>query len=139
MYRAKVSGNLTLSLKCCPQMLSSPSPSSSSQLSQLGASLYAPQSKFFPFCAHIAAVSDIIWLYFRINGSCLPAGALGFSVRGMGNNTPQLNRNLTQGTQLPSHITPTTGVPTMSLHTPPSPSRCSPMLICHGRRCHAHL
>ena len=42
----------------------------------------------------------------------------------MGNNTPQLNRNLTQGTQLPSHITPTTGVPTMSLHTPPSPSRC---------------
>lgn len=55
---------------------------------------------------------------------CLSAGALGFSVRGMGNNTPQLNRNLTQGTQLPSHITPTTGVPTMSLHTPPSPSRC---------------
>lgn len=54
----------------------------------------------------------------------LSAGALGFSVRGMGNNTPQLNRNLTQGTQLPSHITPTTGVPTMSLHTPPSPSRC---------------
>uniref|UniRef100_A0A3P9IN44 CCR4-NOT transcription complex subunit 2 n=1 Tax=Oryzias latipes TaxID=8090 RepID=A0A3P9IN44_ORYLA len=51
------------------------------------------------------------------------AGAIGFSVRGMGNSTPQLNRNLTQGTQLPSHITPTTGVPTMSLHTPPSPSR----------------
>uniref|UniRef100_A0A8C9X518 CCR4-NOT transcription complex, subunit 2 n=1 Tax=Sander lucioperca TaxID=283035 RepID=A0A8C9X518_SANLU len=75
-------------------MLSSPSPSSSGQLSQLGASLYGPQS------------------------------ALGFSVRGMGNSTPQLNRNLTQGTQLPSHITPTTGVPTMSLHTPPSPSRC---------------
>uniref|UniRef100_A0A8C2WPH1 CCR4-NOT transcription complex subunit 2 n=1 Tax=Cyclopterus lumpus TaxID=8103 RepID=A0A8C2WPH1_CYCLU len=74
-------------------MLSSPSPSSSGQLSQLGASLYGPQS------------------------------ALGFSVRGMGNSTPQLNRNLTQGTQLPSHITPTTGVPTMSLHTPPSPSR----------------
>uniref|UniRef100_A0A4W5RT23 CCR4-NOT transcription complex subunit 2 n=1 Tax=Hucho hucho TaxID=62062 RepID=A0A4W5RT23_9TELE len=73
-------------------MLSSPSPSSSGQLSQLGASLYGPQS------------------------------ALGFSIRGMGNNT-QLNRNLTQGTQLPSHITPTTGVPTMSLHTPPSPSR----------------
>ncbi|XP_031719409.1 CCR4-NOT transcription complex subunit 2 isoform X1 [Anarhichas minor] len=78
------------------QMLSSPSPSSSTsgQLSQLGASLYGPQS------------------------------ALGFSVRGMGNSTPQLNRNLTQGTQaLPSHITPTTGVPAMSLHTPPSPSR----------------
>uniref|UniRef100_A0A673WU64 CCR4-NOT transcription complex subunit 2 n=1 Tax=Salmo trutta TaxID=8032 RepID=A0A673WU64_SALTR len=73
-------------------MLSSPSPSSSGQLSQLGASLYGPQS------------------------------ALGFSIRGMGNNT-QLNRSLTQGTQLPSHITPTTGVPTMSLHTPPSPSR----------------
>lgn len=52
------------------------------------------------------------------------AGALGFSVRGMGNSTPQLNRNLTQGTQLASHITPTTGIPTMSLHTPPSPSRC---------------
>ncbi|XP_061826055.1 CCR4-NOT transcription complex subunit 2 isoform X1 [Nerophis lumbriciformis] len=76
-------------------MLSSPSPSSSSsgQLSQLGASLYGPQS------------------------------TLGFSVRGMGNSTPQLNRNLTQSSQLPSHITPTTGVPTMSLHTPPSPSR----------------
>ncbi|XP_068168614.1 CCR4-NOT transcription complex subunit 2 isoform X2 [Antennarius striatus] len=74
-------------------MLSSPSPSSSGQLSQLGASLYGPQS------------------------------ALGFSVRGIGNNTPQLHRNLTQGSQLPTHITPTTGVPTMSLHTPPSPSR----------------
>lgn len=74
-------------------ILSSPSPSSSGQLSQLGASLYGPQS------------------------------ALGFSVRGMGNSTPQLNRNLTQGTQLASHITPTTGIPTMSLHTPPSPSR----------------
>ncbi|XP_041693041.1 CCR4-NOT transcription complex subunit 2 isoform X1 [Coregonus clupeaformis] len=74
------------------EMLSSPSPSSSGQLSQLGASLYGPQS------------------------------ALGFSIRGMGNNT-QLNRSLTQGTQLPSHITPTTGVPTLSLHTPPSPSR----------------
>ncbi|KAL0968098.1 hypothetical protein UPYG_G00262380 [Umbra pygmaea] len=66
---------------------------SSGQLSQLGASLYGPHS------------------------------ALGFSIRGMGNNTAQLNRNLTQGAQLPSHITPTTGVPTMSLHTPPSPSR----------------
>ncbi|XP_016145801.1 CCR4-NOT transcription complex subunit 2-like [Sinocyclocheilus grahami] len=49
-------------------MLSSPSPSSSGQLSQLGASLYGPQS------------------------------ALGFSIRGMSNNNPQLNRNLTQGT-----------------------------------------
>uniref|UniRef100_A0A671RDU2 CCR4-NOT transcription complex subunit 2 n=1 Tax=Sinocyclocheilus anshuiensis TaxID=1608454 RepID=A0A671RDU2_9TELE len=74
-------------------MLPSPSPSSSGQLSQLGASLYGPQS------------------------------ALGFSIRGMSNNNPQLNRNLTQGTQLPSHSTPTTGVPTMSLHTPPSPNR----------------
>ncbi|XP_056595413.1 CCR4-NOT transcription complex subunit 2 isoform X1 [Triplophysa dalaica] len=74
-------------------MLTSPSPSSSSQLSQLGASLYGPQS------------------------------ALGFPLRGMSNNNPQLNRSLTQGTQLPSHSTPTTGVPTMSLHTPPSPNR----------------
>ncbi|XP_029453050.1 CCR4-NOT transcription complex subunit 2 isoform X2 [Rhinatrema bivittatum] len=49
--------------------------------------------------------------------------ALGLPVRGMSNNTPQLNRSLSQGTQLPSHVTPTTGVPTMSLHTPPSPSR----------------
>uniref|UniRef100_A0A3Q2QGW8 CCR4-NOT transcription complex subunit 2 n=1 Tax=Fundulus heteroclitus TaxID=8078 RepID=A0A3Q2QGW8_FUNHE len=49
--------------------------------------------------------------------------AIGFPVRNMGNSTPQLNRNLTQGTQLASHITPTTGVPSMSLHTPPSPSR----------------
>lgn len=53
-----------------------------------------------------------------------PAGAIGFPVRNMGNSTPQLNRNLTQGTQLASHITPTTGVPSMSLHTPSSPSRC---------------
>ncbi|XP_015237774.1 CCR4-NOT transcription complex subunit 2 isoform X2 [Cyprinodon tularosa] len=74
-------------------MLSSPSPSSSSQLSQLGVSLYGPQS------------------------------AIGFPVRNMGNSTPQLNRSLTQGSQLASHITPTTGVPSMSLHTPPSPSR----------------
>lgn len=50
-------------------------------------------------------------------------GALGLPMRGMSNNTPQLNRSLSQGTQLPSHVTPTTGVPTMSLHTPPSPSR----------------
>lgn len=50
-------------------------------------------------------------------------GALGFSIRSMSNNNPQLNRSLTQGTQLPSHSTPTTGVPTMSLHTPPSPNR----------------
>ncbi|XP_028814070.1 CCR4-NOT transcription complex subunit 2 [Denticeps clupeoides] len=74
-------------------LLASPSPSSSGQLSQLGASLYGPQS------------------------------ALGFSVRGMSSNTPQLNRSLTQSVQLPNHITPTTGVPTMSLHTPPSPNR----------------
>uniref|UniRef100_A0A2I3TEK1 CCR4-NOT transcription complex subunit 2 n=2 Tax=Pan TaxID=9596 RepID=A0A2I3TEK1_PANTR len=69
------------------------SPSTSGQLSQFGASLYGQQS------------------------------ALGLPMRGMSNNTPQLNRSLSQGTQLPSHVTPTTGVPTMSLHTPPSPSR----------------
>ncbi|XP_048864926.1 CCR4-NOT transcription complex subunit 2 isoform X2 [Brienomyrus brachyistius] len=69
-------------------MLASPSPSSSGQLSQLGASLYGQQS------------------------------ALGFPVRGMSSNNPQLNRS-----QLSSHVTPTTGVPSMSLHTPPSPSR----------------
>uniref|UniRef100_A0A8C9U6P9 CCR4-NOT transcription complex subunit 2 n=1 Tax=Scleropages formosus TaxID=113540 RepID=A0A8C9U6P9_SCLFO len=74
-------------------MLASPSPSSSGQLSQLGASLYGPQS------------------------------ALGFPMRSMSSNNPQLSRSLTQGTQLPSHVTSTTGVPTMSLHTPPSPSR----------------
>ncbi|XP_062339222.1 CCR4-NOT transcription complex subunit 2 isoform X1 [Osmerus eperlanus] len=75
-------------------MLASPSPSSSGQLSQLGASLYGPQS------------------------------AQGFPMRGMNNSTPQLNRSLPQqGSQLPSHVPPTTGVPTMSLHTPPSPSR----------------
>uniref|UniRef100_A0AAZ3QFQ3 CCR4-NOT transcription complex subunit 2 n=1 Tax=Oncorhynchus tshawytscha TaxID=74940 RepID=A0AAZ3QFQ3_ONCTS len=74
-------------------MLASPSPSSSGQLSQLGASLYGPQS------------------------------ALGFPMRGM-SNTAQLNRSLPQGNQLPSHVTPVSGVaPTMSLHTPPSPSR----------------
>ncbi|KAJ7998015.1 hypothetical protein DPEC_G00218160 [Dallia pectoralis] len=77
-------------------MLSSPSPASSGQLSQLGASLYGTHS------------------------------TLGFSMRGMGNNTPQLNRSLAQGSQLPSHIIPTTGGPTMSLHTPPSPSRGIP-------------
>ncbi|XP_021042564.2 LOW QUALITY PROTEIN: CCR4-NOT transcription complex subunit 2-like [Mus pahari] len=69
------------------------SPSPSGQLSQFGASLYGQQS------------------------------ALGLPVRRMSNNTPQLNRSLSQGTQLPSHVTPTTGVPTMSLHMPPSPSR----------------
>uniref|UniRef100_A0A3P8Y4X0 CCR4-NOT transcription complex subunit 2 n=1 Tax=Esox lucius TaxID=8010 RepID=A0A3P8Y4X0_ESOLU len=74
------------------EMLASPSPSSSGQLSQLGASLYGPQS------------------------------ALGFPMRGVSNNTPQLNRSLTQGSQLPSHVTPTTGVPP-AMHTPPSPSR----------------
>ncbi|KAI4878061.1 hypothetical protein NFI96_011661, partial [Prochilodus magdalenae] len=70
-------------------MLASPSPSSS----QLGSSLYGPQS------------------------------ALGFPVRGMSNNNPQLNHSLSQSTQLSSHGTPNTGVPTVSLHTPPSPSR----------------
>ncbi|XP_046890834.1 CCR4-NOT transcription complex subunit 2 isoform X3 [Hypomesus transpacificus] len=89
-------------------MLSSPSSSSSGQLSHLGASLYGPQS------------------------------ALGFSIRGLGNNTPQLPRSLTQSTQLQSHIPPTTGGPTMSLHTPPSPSRGSlPMntrnMLNHGQ------
>ncbi|XP_062316962.1 CCR4-NOT transcription complex subunit 2 isoform X3 [Osmerus eperlanus] len=89
-------------------MLSSPSSSSSGQLSQLGASLYGPQS------------------------------ALGFSIRGLGNNTPQLTRSLTQSTQLQSHTPPTTGGPTMSLHTPPSPSRGSlPMntrnMLNHGQ------
>ncbi|KAM9391194.1 uncharacterized protein ACWYII_034030 [Salvelinus alpinus] len=74
-------------------MLASPSPSSSGQLSQLGASLYGSQS------------------------------ALGFPMRAM-SNTAQLNRILPPGNQLPSHVTPATGVaPTMSLHTPPSPSR----------------
>ncbi|XP_062374119.1 CCR4-NOT transcription complex subunit 2 isoform X1 [Sardina pilchardus] len=73
-------------------MLASPSPSSSGQLSQLGASLYGQS-------------------------------ALGFPMRGMSNTNPQLSRSLTQGSQLPSHVTPTTGVPTLSLHTPPSPSR----------------
>ncbi|XP_062245417.1 CCR4-NOT transcription complex subunit 2 isoform X1 [Platichthys flesus] len=94
-------------------MLSSPSPSSSGQLSQLGASLYGPQSEFVSNTDnHHSFPMSQTW-----------SGALGFSVRGMGNSTPQLNRNLTQGTQLPSHITPTTGVSTMSLHTPTSPSR----------------
>ncbi|XP_038636737.1 CCR4-NOT transcription complex subunit 2 isoform X2 [Scyliorhinus canicula] len=73
-------------------MLASPSPSTSGQLSQFGASLYGQS-------------------------------ALGLPMRGMGNNNPQLNRSLSQGTQLPNHVTPTTGVPTMSLHTPSSPSR----------------
>ncbi|XP_055000865.1 LOW QUALITY PROTEIN: CCR4-NOT transcription complex subunit 2-like [Sorex araneus] len=69
------------------------SPSTSAQLSPFGASLYGQQS------------------------------ALGLPMRGLSNNTPQLNCSLSQGTQLPNHITPTTGVPTMSLPTPPSASR----------------
>ncbi|KAJ8008824.1 hypothetical protein DPEC_G00082430 [Dallia pectoralis] len=71
------------------EMLTSPSP-----LSQLGASLYGPQS------------------------------ALGFPMRSINNNnnTPQLSRSLPQGSQLPSHAPPTTGVPP-TMHTPPSPSR----------------
>lgn len=52
-------------------------------------------------------------------------------MRGM-SNTAQLNRSLPQGNQLPSHVTPASGVaPTMSLHTPPSPSRYTPPLIGH--------
>lgn len=114
------------------QILSSPSPSSSGQLSQLGASLYGPQSKNTNI---ESCTRNCFFLFFTLRSlsekstnRCLSlrsvtAGALGFSVRGMGNSTPQLNRNLTQGTQLASHITPTTGIPTMSLHTPPSPSR----------------
>ncbi|KAM6985357.1 CCR4-NOT transcription complex subunit 2-like isoform 2-T2 [Aplochiton taeniatus] len=77
-------------------MLACPSPSSSGQLSQLGASLYGPQS------------------------------ALGFPMRGMNNNTPQLSRNVSipqPGSQLPSHASTTSGGPAMGLHTPPSPSR----------------
>uniref|UniRef100_A0A3B3QL23 CCR4-NOT transcription complex subunit 2 n=1 Tax=Paramormyrops kingsleyae TaxID=1676925 RepID=A0A3B3QL23_9TELE len=74
-------------------MLASPSPSSSGQLSQLGASLYGQQS------------------------------ALSFPMRSMSSNNPQLSRSMTQGNQLPGHVPPTTAVPTLSLHTPPSPSR----------------
>lgn len=74
-------------------MLASPSPSTSGALSQFGERLYGQQS------------------------------ALSLPMRGLSNNTPQLSRSLSQGTQLTSHVTPTTGVPTMSLHTPPSPSR----------------
>ncbi len=116
------------------QMLPSPSPSSSGQLSQLGASLYGPQSEY----------KSSVWLIVLKNrcdanrntmcsdsehqliSDSFPAyfvGALGFSIRGLSNNNPQLNRSLSQGTQLPSHSTPTTGVSTMSLHTPPSPNR----------------
>lgn len=47
VFRRALSGHLNQSLSFSPQMLSSPSPSSSSQLSQLGASLYAPQSRCF--------------------------------------------------------------------------------------------
>ncbi|KAK5877088.1 hypothetical protein CesoFtcFv8_026371 [Champsocephalus esox] len=74
-------------------MLTSSSASSTGQLSQLGASLYGPQS------------------------------ALGFPMRGMNSSAaPQLSRSgLNQpGSQLPSHgSTANTG----TMHTPPSPSR----------------
>ncbi|XP_034719979.1 CCR4-NOT transcription complex subunit 2-like [Etheostoma cragini] len=74
-------------------MLTSSSASSTGQLSQLGASLYGPQS------------------------------ALGFPMRGMNSSAaPQLSRSgLNQsGSQLPSHAsTANTG----TMHTPPSPSR----------------
>lgn len=65
-------------------------------------------------------------------------GALGLPMRGMSNNTPQLNRSLSQGTQLPNHVTPTTGVPTMSLHTPPSPSRYSVIWFCPMIRAYSY-
>ncbi|XP_033889164.1 CCR4-NOT transcription complex subunit 2 isoform X2 [Acipenser ruthenus] len=94
-------------------MLHSPSPSTSGQLSQLGASLYGPQS-----CER-SIIEEARWDALARG----EAGALGVQMRGMSNNNPQLNRSLSQGPQLPSHVTPTTGVPTMSLHTPPSPSR----------------
>ncbi|XP_026962807.1 CCR4-NOT transcription complex subunit 2 isoform X5 [Sagmatias obliquidens] len=91
------------------------SPSTSGQLSQFGASLYGQQIQN-------------VWLtdvpfHNRLVTEGTKMCALGLPMRGMSNNTPQLNRSLSQGTQLPSHVTPTTGVPTMSLHTPPSPSR----------------
>uniref|UniRef100_A0A7N6BLM3 NOT2/NOT3/NOT5 C-terminal domain-containing protein n=1 Tax=Anabas testudineus TaxID=64144 RepID=A0A7N6BLM3_ANATE len=74
-------------------LLASSSASSTGQLSQLGASLYGPQS------------------------------ALGFPMRGLNSNTaPQLSRSgLNQSaSQLSSHAsTPNTG----TMHTPPSPSR----------------
>uniref|UniRef100_A0A3Q3J4K5 CCR4-NOT transcription complex subunit 2 n=1 Tax=Monopterus albus TaxID=43700 RepID=A0A3Q3J4K5_MONAL len=77
----------------CVQMLSSSSASSTGQLSQLGASLYGPQS------------------------------ALGFPMRGMNSSSaPPLSRSgLNQSaSQLSSHTTtPNTG----TMHTPPSPSR----------------
>uniref|UniRef100_H0XRK6 CCR4-NOT transcription complex subunit 2 n=1 Tax=Otolemur garnettii TaxID=30611 RepID=H0XRK6_OTOGA len=50
-------------------------------------------------------------------------GAIGLPMRGTSSNTPQLIRGLSQGTQLPSHVIPTTGLPTASFHTPPFPSR----------------
>uniref|UniRef100_A0A8C9ZN48 CCR4-NOT transcription complex subunit 2 n=1 Tax=Sander lucioperca TaxID=283035 RepID=A0A8C9ZN48_SANLU len=74
-------------------MLTSSSASSTGQLSQLGASLYGPQS------------------------------ALGFPMRGMNSSAaPQLSRSglNPSASQLPSHAsTPNTG----TMHTPPSPSR----------------
>ncbi|XP_029453053.1 CCR4-NOT transcription complex subunit 2 isoform X4 [Rhinatrema bivittatum] len=125
-------------------MLASPSPSSSGQLSQFGASLYGQQSipetksrdHFFKTNCTKEVTEDLLICGLRRAFQSPPrstgrsraceeetSGALGLPVRGMSNNTPQLNRSLSQGTQLPSHVTPTTGVPTMSLHTPPSPSR----------------
>ena len=73
----------------------------------------------------LVCVSPIPWLW--LAGLCLAPPlsrcTMGFHLRGMSSNPSQLSRSLTQGSQLPSHVTPTTGVPTMSLHTPQSPSR----------------
>ncbi|XP_043830718.1 CCR4-NOT transcription complex subunit 2-like [Dromiciops gliroides] len=52
-----------------------------------------------------------------------PQRTLGFRGRGRGSSTPELNRSSSQGTWLPSHVPPTSGVPRGSLHRPPPPSR----------------
>ncbi|XP_043830749.1 CCR4-NOT transcription complex subunit 2-like [Dromiciops gliroides] len=52
-----------------------------------------------------------------------PHRTVGLAGRGRGSSTHQLNRSSSQGTGLPSHLSPTAGVPRGLLQWPPPPSR----------------
>ncbi|XP_053435878.1 CCR4-NOT transcription complex subunit 2-like [Nycticebus coucang] len=89
-------------------------------------STYYSQSSVFPHQSEkdtLASPSTSGQLSQYGASSCEQQGAVGLPMRGTSNNTPQLNRSLPQGTQLPSHVIPTAGVPLPSLHTPPFPNR----------------
>lgn len=123
-------------------MLASSSASSTGQLSQLGASLYGPQSKTSPHTHSPLRITDAA-VDHRLHGRpglkvlttlwFLSKGALGFPMRGMNSSAaPPLSRSgLNQSaSQLSSHTsTPNTG----TMLTPSSPSRYASHLQLHRR------